>query len=264
MFFWNPKKTKYTYSRTLVVTQVLYKSAKNSTHHKQSFYTPKHRSLYHLDSGHHNIIIIVTPVVLITERAFTASRRRPPLLPLKMRTRPLRMRRITWPVSGPVRNSYIFWNPRFLYFIKRKSFIGLRCRLRVVYSRPCLTINRYSYKILSPVKIRSKVAIFGENGGLNIEYFFLSPKRKSIRAIASFDVFCARICVYMSAVDDWKEPVPPKKLTKPLIQSNRYPNPYANFGDDRFRCFGVVVGIKLPSSPGLESSLLLHSCTTTR
>jgi len=40
--------------------------------------------------------------------------------------------------------------------------------------------------------------------------FFLSPKRKSIRAIASFDVFCAKICVYMSAVDDWKEPVPEK------------------------------------------------------
>jgi len=59
------------------------------------------------------------------------------------------------------------------------------------------------------------VAIFGENGGLNIEYFFLSPKRKSIRAIASFDVFWAKICVYMSAVDDWKEPVPPK-LTNPL------------------------------------------------
>ena len=35
--------------------------------------------------------------------------------------------------------------------------------------------KRYSYKILSPVKIRSKVAIFGENGGLNIEYFFSAP-----------------------------------------------------------------------------------------
>jgi len=38
----------------LVVTQLLCKSAKNSTHHERSFYTPKHRSLHRLDSGHYN------------------------------------------------------------------------------------------------------------------------------------------------------------------------------------------------------------------
>jgi len=94
------------------------------------------------------------------------------------------------------------------------------------------------------------MSIFRENGGLNIKRFFLSPKRISLRAIASFDVFCAKICVRVSAIDDWKEPVPPKKSTKPLIQSNIYPNPYAHFGDNRFGCFGVVGGVTLLPSPG--------------
>ena len=60
------------------------------------------------------------------------------------------------------------------------------------------------------------MSIFRENGGLNIKRFFLSPKRISLRAIASFDVFCAKICVRVSAIDDWKEPVPPQNRQNPL------------------------------------------------
>jgi len=56
-------------------------------------------------------------------------------LPLKiMHTQPLRMRRITWPVSGGQKQVH-FWNsrPRFAYSLY--TFIGLRRGLRVVYSR---------------------------------------------------------------------------------------------------------------------------------
>ena len=53
-------------------------------------------------------------------------------LPLKMRTLPLRMRRITWP---GVKNNYIFGIPDPDLPIHYTTFIGLRRRLRVVYSR---------------------------------------------------------------------------------------------------------------------------------
>jgi len=38
--------------------------------------------------------------------------------------------------------------------------------------------------------------------------FVLNPKCISLRAIASFDVFFAKICVRISAVDDWEKPAP--------------------------------------------------------
>jgi len=56
-------------------------------------------------------------------------------LPLKMRTRPLRMRRITWLVSRGVKNNYIFGIPDPDLPIRYTTFIGLRWRLRGVYSR---------------------------------------------------------------------------------------------------------------------------------
>ena len=55
-------------------------------------------------------------------------------LPLKMLTLPLRMRRITWPVSR-VSKQLHFWNPRPDLPIHYTTFIGLRRRLSVVYSR---------------------------------------------------------------------------------------------------------------------------------
>ena len=55
-------------------------------------------------------------------------------LPLKMRTRPLRMRGITWPVSrGSKTITFGIPDPNLL--IHYATFIGLRRRLRVVYSR---------------------------------------------------------------------------------------------------------------------------------
>jgi len=56
-------------------------------------------------------------------------------LPLKMFTRPLHMRRITWPVSRGFKNDYIFGMPDPDLPIHYTTFIGLRRRIRVVYSR---------------------------------------------------------------------------------------------------------------------------------
>jgi len=56
-------------------------------------------------------------------------------LPLKMRTRPLRMRRITWPVSRGSKMITFVIIPDPDLPIHYTTFIGLRRRLRVVYSR---------------------------------------------------------------------------------------------------------------------------------
>jgi len=53
-------------------------------------------------------------------------------LPLKMRPRPLRMRRITWPVSRGSKTITYLESPSPICYA---TFIGLRRRLRVVYSR---------------------------------------------------------------------------------------------------------------------------------
>jgi len=63
------------------------------------------------------------------------------LLPLKMRTRPLRMRRITWPVSREVKNNYIFGIPDSNLPIQYTTYIRLRRRLRVVYSRASIMLK---------------------------------------------------------------------------------------------------------------------------
>jgi len=47
-------------------------------------------------------------------------------LPLKMRTRPLRMRRITWPVSTGSKTNYIFGIPDPDLPIQYTTYIGLR------------------------------------------------------------------------------------------------------------------------------------------
>ena len=56
-------------------------------------------------------------------------------LALKMGTRPLRMRRITWPVRRGSKNNHIFGIPDPDSPIHYTTFIGLRRRLRVVSSR---------------------------------------------------------------------------------------------------------------------------------
>jgi len=63
-------------------------------------------------------------------------------LALKMRTLPLRMRRITWPVSRGSKTNYIFGIPDPDLPIHYTTFIGLRRRLRVVYSRASPMLKR--------------------------------------------------------------------------------------------------------------------------
>jgi len=139
-------------------------------------------------------------------------------LPLKKCTRPLRMRRITWPVCGRSETIAFFWNPRFLHFIKHKTFIGLRRRLR------SFTLDHVFDK---PVFVQS---------------FFKSCQNE----VQNGD-FLGKWRSKYQTVFFW---APNANLSAQSHQSNRYPNPYANFGDNRFRCFGVVGGVKLLPSPG--------------
>ena len=44
--------------------------------------------------------------------------------PTPIRTRPIRMRRITWPVSKGSKNDYIFWNPRPWFAYSLGTFGG--------------------------------------------------------------------------------------------------------------------------------------------
>jgi len=129
------------------------------------------------------------------------------------------------------------------------------------YDKPVFVQNFKS------VKIRSKVAIFGGKWRSKYQIFFLNPKRISIRTIASFDVFCAKICVRVSAVDVWKEAVPPKidKTTKtPLYIPTRMQILVTiGLGVVELWCGGGV-NYSLPRAHRLESSPLQHPCTTMR
>jgi len=56
-------------------------------------------------------------------------------------------------------------------------------------------------KILSPVEMGPKMAVLGENGSRNRRFWFRDPKKgTSLRATASFDVFCVKIGARVSAV----------------------------------------------------------------
>jgi len=84
-------------------------------------------------------------------------------LPLKMRTRPLRMHRVTWPVSrGSKTITFLeFPTPICLFTNHYTTFIGLRRRLRVVYSRavPCKPFSGHLAAILFYANFRWKLKI---------------------------------------------------------------------------------------------------------
>ena len=79
-----------------------------------------------------------TPPSLMTLRLFVhelTSYNVSHWLPLKMRTRPLRMRRITWPVNRGSKTITFFGIPNRDLPIQYTTFIGLPRRLRVFYCR---------------------------------------------------------------------------------------------------------------------------------
>jgi len=110
-------------------------------------------------------------------RSWVMSYNVSPWLPLKMRTRPLRIRRITWPVSKEWKRLH-FWNPRppFVYSLYNFYWAPTTIKGGLLSSRPML--KPFSgKKIPSPVEMGPKNGGFGENGGPNLRYWFRDPQK---------------------------------------------------------------------------------------
>ena len=71
-------------------------------------------------------------------------------------------------------------------------------------------------KILSPVEMGPKMALFGENGGRNLRFCFRDPQKAL--PCASFDVFCVKIGARVSAVAFLKNQ---KKIAESLCAEGR-------------------------------------------
>ena len=100
-----------------------------------------------------------------------------PWLPLKMRTRPLRIRRITWPVSKEWKRLH-FWNPRppFVYSLYNFYWAPTTIKGGLLSSRPML--KPFSgKKIPSPVEMGPKNGGFGENGVQTLDIGFATPQK---------------------------------------------------------------------------------------
>ena len=133
------------------------------------------------------------------------------------------------------------------------------------------------------------MAVFGENGGLNVKFWVRDPKGTSLRETASFDVYAPKSLCGLKAVGDWKNRPPPKKNekiaeTKGCAKSDmrRNETPYlicikfclvvgipdlitcTNFGYIRFRGYLGGGGSNFPIAYRLSSSPLQHPRTTVR
>jgi len=76
-------------------------------------------------------------------------------------------------------------------------------------------LKPFSGEKICPVEMGPKNGGFGENGGLNLRFWFRDPKKHtSLRGTASFDVFCVKIGARVSAVAFLKNPRPPKKNSR--------------------------------------------------
>ena len=64
------------------------------------------------------------------------------------------------------------------------------------------------------------MAVFGDNGGRNLRFWFRDPpKNTSLRGTTSFDVFCVKIVARVSAVAFLKNP--PQKVAESLFAEGR-------------------------------------------
>jgi len=98
-------------------------------------------------------------------------------LALKMRMRQLRMRRITWPVSrGSKTITYLESPTRFAYSLCNFYWGMTTIKGRLLSSRPMLK-TFLGQKILSPVEMGPKMAVFGENGGRYLRFWFRDPQK---------------------------------------------------------------------------------------
>jgi len=131
-------------------------------------------------------------------------------LPLKMRTRPLRIRRITWPVS---RGSKTITNPRprFAYSLYSFYWATTTIKGRLLSNRPTLKPFSGEKNSKSRRNGAQKWRFWGEMGSKPYIFVLRAPKGTSLRGTSSFHVFCVKIIgARVSAVAFLKNP-PPKK-----------------------------------------------------
>jgi len=112
------------------------------------------------------------------------------------------------------------------------------------------------------------MAVFGENGGLNVKFWVRDPKGTSLRETASFDVYAPKSLCGLKAVGDWKNRPPPKKNEKKPRQRGAQNRIFClvvgipdlitctNFGYIRFRGYLGGGGSNFPIAYRLSSSPL--------
>ena len=113
-----------------------------------------------------------------TIRSWVTNYNGSPWFPLKIRTRLLCMRRITWPMSRGQKQLY-FWNarPGCAYSLYNFHWAPTTIKGRLLSSCPMLK-PFLGEKIPSPVKMRPKRDVFlGGNGGLKLRYWFHDPQK---------------------------------------------------------------------------------------
>jgi len=110
-----------------------------------------------------------------TSRSWVTSYNGSHWLALKMRTRPLRMRRITWPVSRGQKQLHI-WNPRprFAYSLYNFYWATTTIKGRLLSIRPIL--KPFSAKKFCQ-KWCPKMAVLGKMGVEALDFGFATPKR---------------------------------------------------------------------------------------
>jgi len=125
----------------------------------------------------------------------------PPWLTLKMRTRPLRMRRITWPVSREWKTITYLESPTPICLLTIQLFADTTTIKGRLLWRP-LMLKPFSGEKNS--KSRRNGAdnwrFWKKIGAETLHFGFATPKGTSLRGTASFDVFCVKIGARVSAV----------------------------------------------------------------
>jgi len=97
-------------------------------------------------------------------------------LPLKMRTRPLRIRRITWPVSrGSKTVTFLECSTPICLSLYNFYWAPTTIKCRLLSSRPMS--KPFSGEKNCPVEMGPKNGGLGENGGSNLRYWFRDPQK---------------------------------------------------------------------------------------
>jgi len=88
--------------------------------------------------------------------------------------------------------------PRFAYSLYNFYWATTTAKGRLLSSRPML--KPFSGEKIVPSKWSQKCRFWGKMGVETLDFGFATPKRHSLRGTASFDVFCVKIGVRVSAL----------------------------------------------------------------